>query len=702
MRIAVALVVALLAMPAAALPGVRVQGALSASSGTPVDGTYTLTARVFAAETGGSPLHAQVFDGVVVQGGLFDVLLAVPPGIFRANDPTWLEVAVDAEPPLPRQRVTSAAYALHAESAGSADQATVALGVACSGCVGAGELAAGSVSSGHVTFNWAASATKGGAAADLACSGCVGTADIADGAVGHAQVNIPYAGSTAKNGPASNLQCTKCVSGSEVDDNPTFNGVVKSTGGLSACSSNASGCAIDIGYDGGIYDHNNGFLTLQTTQGLRVRNIGNTAWAPVELGALTVNGATSLGGDVTLAEGAKLRFAATDSDVAWLSEATAPNDNLIDVRLTLGDDKSDQERFSIYAGALCCGLQEESMHWFTAAGNAFHKSNLQVGGAVSVGGSVTVTGDLTVSGSIIGQASQDTIIPHGKKLQFASQDNDFGWFVEATGPMDDKFDLRLVLSDNGSDDERFSIWAVAPGVDRYVHWFTAAGNAYHAGGLGVDGNVTVGGGLRVDGAGERVRFTKRPVDLLDWGALEVGATGTWTAGEINGVIGFPGYGVQHGQVAFAPGSGFYLCNSSSKTPSGNYGLCSSRVNLYAGAGDFNAGLKVTGDLMGAARESGSGKALKVCAGGTPKGATSWIQYPGGAGIYVSVPMSCGFTQPPYVTTSLHGDTSHWTTTGGSEPYNVTATGFGAYIYGMGSPANANAWGWRIHWIAVGE
>lgn len=681
-----------LGSPALALPGVRFQGVLETSGGSPVNGTYKLTVRVFAAETGGSALYTQVFDGVAVQGGVFDVLAAVPQATMRANPSSWLEVQVEAEPPLPRQAITSAAYALHAASA---DEATVASGLLCSGCVGGTELGSGTVTSGHVAFNWAASATKGGAAADLVCPGCVGTSDIANGAVGHDQLNVAYAGSTAKNGPASGLQCSKCVSGSEVEDNPTFNGAAKTTGAFMACSGNATGCALEVGYEGGLYDHNNGMLTIQTPQGVRVRTLDNSAWGPLQAGAFVANGTTSLVGDVTLGESARLLFAETDSDVAWLSEATAPNDNLIDVRLTLGDDKSDQERFSIYAGSLCCGLTEESMHWFTAAGNAYHKAALTVGGAASVGGNLTVTGDLTVSGTITGQAAADTIVPKGKKLQFDGQDNDFGWFTEASPANDDTYDLRLVLSDNASDNEMFTIWTVAPGVDKAVHRFTAAGNAYHSGALTIDG------GLTVAGAGDRVRFTKRPVDIFDWGALEVGSTANWTAGEINGVIGFPGYNVQHGQIAFAPGSGFFLCNSSSKTPSGNYGLCSSRVALNAGSGDFNGALSVAGDLLGAAKESGTGAKLKICAGSTPKGSTSWSSY-GSNGIVVSIPISCGFTKAPYLVASLHGDTSHWTTTGGSEPYSVSASSFVIYVSGLNSPGTANAWGWHIRWIAVGE
>ena len=42
----------------------------------------------------------------------------------------------------------------------------------------ASELAASSVGPGHVTFNYAGSATKGGPASDLACAGCITPSEV--------------------------------------------------------------------------------------------------------------------------------------------------------------------------------------------------------------------------------------------------------------------------------------------------------------------------------------------------------------------------------------------------------------------------------------------------------------------------------------------------------------------------------------------
>ncbi|MBM4456448.1 MAG: hypothetical protein FJ011_01575 [Chloroflexi bacterium] len=60
-------------------------------------------------------------------------------------------------------------------------------------------------------------------------------------------------------------------------------------------------------------------------------------------------------------------------------------------------------------------------------------------------------------------------------------------------------------------------------------------------------------------------------NVQDTGPLEVGSRAMWTAGKINGTIGFPGYGIQHGQIAWVPGSGFYLIDSSIGAPSGDFG-----------------------------------------------------------------------------------------------------------------------------------
>ena len=65
--------------------------------------------------------------------------------------------------------------------------------------------------------------------------------------------------------------------------------------------------------------------------------------------------------------------------------------------------------------------------------------------------------------------------------------------------------------------------------------------------------------------------------------------------------------------------------------------------------------------------------------------------------------ACGFKAAPVLTTSLGGTTQHWTSTGGSEPYSITATSFIIFIRSADvTPANANERNWHVNWIAVGN
>ena len=104
--------------------------------------------------------------------------------------------------------------------------------------------------------------------------------------------------------------------------------------------------------------------------------------------------------------------------------------------------------------------------------------------------------------------------------------------------------------------------------------------------------------------------------------------------------------------------------------------------------------------------------LHVCSGSTPPGNTAWMVYGDTppTQIFVNVDTSaCGFKNRPIYLTSIGGTTSHWTTTGGSEPYEVKdftyQKGFRIYLNnGSGgvSPATANTNGWYVQWIGIGN
>jgi hypothetical protein len=88
-----------------------------------------------------------------------------------------------------------------------------------------------------------------------------------------------------------------------------------------------------------------------------------------------------------------------------------------------------------------------------------------------------------------------------------------------------------------------------------------------------------------------------------------------------------------------------------------------------------------------------------CAGQTASASTNWTQY-NTDGIYVDVDTSsCGFSATPVYVTSM-GGSGHFWSTGSSEVYVNTATGFRTYIYMSGiTPASANSKNWQINWVA---
>ena len=106
----------------------------------------------------------------------------------------------------------------------------------------------------------------------------------------------------------------------------------------------------------------------------------------------------------------------------------------------------------------------------------------------------------------------------------------------------------------------------------------------------------------------------------------------------------------------------------------------------------------------------SGTGMRICSGQTPVGTTAWEVYTGSNQIVVTVDTTaCGFTSKPIYHPVLAGIGSHWTTTGGSNPYTTPATEktqFQVYIAAPGgiTPAMANdaQHQWIIQWIAVGN
>ena len=96
---------------------IRYQGHLKDAQGVPLEGPYTLTFRLYAAATGGTPLWTEAQSNVPVSKGSFSVLLGSVATLdnFDWSQPRWLSIQVNTDAELsPRQQITSVPLAIRA------------------------------------------------------------------------------------------------------------------------------------------------------------------------------------------------------------------------------------------------------------------------------------------------------------------------------------------------------------------------------------------------------------------------------------------------------------------------------------------------------------------------------------------------------------------------------------------------------------
>ena len=74
------------------------QGYLREPDGSLTTGAYDITANIYNAATGGSPLYSTTLPGVTVRDGLFNIVLgdnpALPSSVF-ANAPLYIGISID-------------------------------------------------------------------------------------------------------------------------------------------------------------------------------------------------------------------------------------------------------------------------------------------------------------------------------------------------------------------------------------------------------------------------------------------------------------------------------------------------------------------------------------------------------------------------------------------------------------------------------
>ena len=111
---------------------VNYQGMLTSDAGTPLDGTYNLSFKIYGSESGNDSLWWEYHSGVTVTDGLFNVILGsttpIPSSTFD-DTMRYFGITVGSDPELsPRIRITSMPYAYRALVADSAAVAGSAAG----------------------------------------------------------------------------------------------------------------------------------------------------------------------------------------------------------------------------------------------------------------------------------------------------------------------------------------------------------------------------------------------------------------------------------------------------------------------------------------------------------------------------------------------------------------------------------------------
>ncbi|MFH1691503.1 MAG: hypothetical protein ABIC68_02895 [Candidatus Omnitrophota bacterium] len=118
----------------AAIPRlINYQGKVTDSNNVPLTGSYAVAFRIYDAESGGNMLWEEAHTGVVIDNGLFNILLGSVTNLDIPFDkPYFLEIKVDNEVMSPRQQITASAYAMRAQNTDSLPRGVI---VAWSGTV---------------------------------------------------------------------------------------------------------------------------------------------------------------------------------------------------------------------------------------------------------------------------------------------------------------------------------------------------------------------------------------------------------------------------------------------------------------------------------------------------------------------------------------------------------------------------------------
>lgn len=103
---------------------INYQGRLTNTNGNPLNGSYNLTFRIYDAETAGNLLWEETHTGTVIQKGVFSLMLGSVVNLDLPFDTQYfLEIKVGTEVMSPRQKISSAGYAIRSATSEIAESA---------------------------------------------------------------------------------------------------------------------------------------------------------------------------------------------------------------------------------------------------------------------------------------------------------------------------------------------------------------------------------------------------------------------------------------------------------------------------------------------------------------------------------------------------------------------------------------------------
>ena len=118
---------------------------------------------------------------------------------------------------------------------------------------------------------------------------------------------------------AQDVQCTGCVATTDLASGLSLDGDLTVQQSLILCDGLAGSCVVKLN-NAATVASNGTTINTQSNSGLQVRNYGNTAWAPLQSGAVTANGNSTVNGNLTVTG----TISGTVSSVPWTALTSVP------------------------------------------------------------------------------------------------------------------------------------------------------------------------------------------------------------------------------------------------------------------------------------------------------------------------------------------------------------------------------------------